>query len=139
MATLSDFERHVGDLLAPVGPVRLRRMFGGSGIYAGDTMFALIAHDELYLKVDDLTRARFEAAGSVPFTYEGKGKPVQMSYWSAPEEVFDDPDALEEWARLALEAARRGKAAKGGKGGQTARGGAARQMAGRGQRAARKA
>lgn len=110
MVDLSDFEEHVRDLLSPVGPVRIRRMFGGSGIYADDAMFALIAYDELYFKADETTAQRFEDAGSRPFTYEGKGKPVRMSYWRVPEDALDDPESFRAWAELALEAARRAKA-----------------------------
>lgn len=113
MADLSDFERYCCELLAPVGPVRVKRMFGGSGIYAGDVMFALIAFDELYFKVDRVTEPRFAKAGSQPFTYAGKGKPVRMSYWKVPEGAFDDPDSFRAWAELALDAARRAKRAVG--------------------------
>ena len=38
----SDFQSFLEDILAPVGGVRFRRMFGGHGIYRDDLMFALI-------------------------------------------------------------------------------------------------
>jgi DNA transformation protein and related proteins len=95
------------DLFAPVGPIATRRMFGGLGIYRYGRMFALVADDVLYMKADDETRAAFEAAGSQPFTYEGKGKPVQMSYWRLPDSALDEPDELKAWADLALAAAQR--------------------------------
>lgn len=112
MPRMSDFEAHICDLLHGFGPVRLRRMFGGAGLYADDVMFGLIAYDVLYLKADAQAVPEFEAAGSEPFTYEGKGKPVQMSYWRIPEEAFDDADVFCAWARVGLEAARRAKARK---------------------------
>ena len=74
-------------------------------------MFALIAEDQLYLKVDDGNRAAYEAAGLEPFTYSGKGAPVRMSYHAAPGEGFDDPEVLCAWAREAYAAALRARAA----------------------------
>lgn len=97
-------------MLSALGPVRARGMFGGFGIYHEDVMFGLVAYDVLYLKVDDATKERFRAAGGEPFSYEGKDKPIEMSYWTPPEEAADDPAALLPWAELALEAARRAKA-----------------------------
>ena len=88
--------------LAVVGPVRSRGMFGGAGIFSGDVMFALIAYDTLYLKVDDSTIPDFEAEGSAPFTYEGKQKPIEMSYWQCPERLFEDEDDMREWAGKSL-------------------------------------
>ena len=98
--------------LAPMGPVAWRRMFGGFGVHLEGVMFALIADDVLYLKVDDRNRPEFEAAGSRPFTFERKNKPVQTSYWRIPDGVFDDGEALCRWAAGAHAAALRVKAGK---------------------------
>ena len=99
-------------LLMPLGPVRARAMFGGFGIYHEDLMFGLIAYDRLYLKVDAETKGRFRDAGSEPFVYDGKGKPVEMSYWTAPEGTMENPAALLPWAELGLAAARRARKKK---------------------------
>jgi DNA transformation protein len=82
-------------------------MFGGWGLYLDEVMFALIAGARLYFKVDAETRGRFAAEGSEPFTYQGRAKPVEMSYWLAPEGSLESPDRLLPWAQLGLEAARR--------------------------------
>lgn len=94
------------DLFADVLPVRVRRMFGGHGIYDGATMFALEVDGELYLKVDEQSRPLFAAAGSGPFLYLRKGREVELSYWRLPAEAFDDPGLLREWTALARRAAR---------------------------------
>jgi DNA transformation protein len=99
------FVDHCQELLATLGPVRSRRMFGGHGLYARDLFVALIAFDRLYLKVDATTEARFAAAGCEPFVYEGKGKPVRMSYWTVPAEAMESPVLMAPWARLAWQAA----------------------------------
>ena len=82
------------EALEPLCPISVRRMFGGAGIYFGPAMFGLVADDTLYLKADDETRVHFEAEGLGPFVYEGKGKPIRMSYWRAPERLLDEPEQL---------------------------------------------
>ena len=98
--------------LAVLGPVHIRRMFGGGGVYLDGIMFGLISDDVLYLKADDGNRPMFEAEGLGPFVYTGQSKPVTMSYWRAPERLLDEPDEMIVFARAALEAAHRNAAAK---------------------------
>lgn len=113
MAVSSGLTDFVKELMAPLGPVSARRMFGGAGIFADGLMIALIAGDVLYLKADDRNRPAFEAEGCAPFTYEAKnGKRAVMSYWQVPERLFDEPDEFAAWARDALGAALRADAAK---------------------------
>ena len=109
MAKTSPFSERVVALLTPLGPVRSRAMFGGWGIFLDDIMFALIASDRLYFRIDDAVVERFAEAGSEPFVYEGKGKRVEMSYWLAPAGSLESPDALLPWAELGLAAARRNR------------------------------
>jgi DNA transformation protein and related proteins len=106
----------IRDLFAPFGPVTVRRMFSGAGIFADGLMFGLMVRDVIYLKVDDLNRADFEREDSAPFTYtRGKksGRPSQhaLPYWRLPERLYDDPDELALWARRAFAAAERKKMA----------------------------
>ena len=108
----SEFELFLKDLLSPVGHVTFRRMFGGTGLFVDGTMFALIADDMLYFRVDGKTEPDFVAAGSSPFTYDRKSKPVSLSYWQVPEQLFDEPEAFAEWAQRAIAAAERVKSKK---------------------------
>jgi DNA transformation protein and related proteins len=112
MAGGSEFVDFVLESLQSLRGVSARRMFGGHGIYKDGVMFALIAYDQLYLKVDDRNRPDFEAAGLEPFTYTGKGRPIRMSYHEAPSEGFDDPEILCDWARGSYAAALRAKTSK---------------------------
>jgi DNA transformation protein len=104
-----EFADLVLESLAPLGGVSARRMFGGYGIYKQSVMFALIAHDQLYFRVDAGNRAAYDAAGLEPFIYTEKGKPVRMPYHAAPAEGFEDPEVLCAWAREAYAAALRVK------------------------------
>ena len=91
------------------GPIRARRMFGGWGIYHDGLMFGLYAAGRLYLQTDAHNVAKFEAAGSEPFTYTQRDKVVKLSYWSAPETVLDERDQARLWGLSAFEAALRCK------------------------------
>ncbi len=113
MAVSASFREFLLDLLSPVGPVSIRRMFGGAGIFADGLMFALIADDTLYFKVDAENQPRFEAEGMSAFGYETKGgRRGIMSYWTWPDGLFDDPEELHVWAREAMAAAQRADALK---------------------------
>lgn len=112
MVASSSFLEHLQDCLRSLGPTKIRRMFGGAGIYADGVMFGLVANDVLYFKVDDENVAAFVAEELPPFTYDGKAKPIEMSYRRVPERLFDDAEEMIEWARPALAAARRAAAKK---------------------------
>lgn len=100
------------ELLAPLGRIAARRMFGGAGLYADGLIVGLEVEGTLYLKTDDASRQAFGDAGGHPFVYDGKGKPITTSYWTPPEEAMDAPEAMRPWARLALDAALRSAARK---------------------------
>jgi DNA transformation protein len=113
MRSVPPFVSHCLELLAPLGVVRARRMFGGYGLYLDDVFVALIADECLYLKADDVTRSAFERAGCQPFAYSRRDRAaVTLGYWTAPDEALDSPRAMAPWARLSLAAALRAKAAQ---------------------------
>jgi DNA transformation protein and related proteins len=100
------------ELLAPLGAVRAKAMFGGHGLYIDELFVALIAFDSLYLKADAKHKPAFLAAGGQPFVYEGKGKPMEMGYCTVPAEAMDSPAAMRPWAMRAIEAALLARQAK---------------------------
>lgn len=97
------------EMLAPLGSVSIRRMFGGLGLFRDGLMFGLAVRDVLYLKVTPDKTASFAAEGSAPFSYAGKGGRVTViaSYWQAPDRLSDDPEEFVAWARRACTAAER--------------------------------
>lgn len=108
MSVGAEFAEFLKDQLAGFGPVTIKRMFGGAGIYRDGLMFALVADEVVYFKADDINRPDFEAEGLSPFVYDAKaGKNIIMSYWRAPERCLDDPAEMAEWARKAHAAALR--------------------------------
>jgi DNA transformation protein len=108
MAKRSEFVAHLLDLLAPLGGVTARSMFGGWGFSRNDRMFALVAHETFYVKVDDSNRADFTNLGLEPFAYETRsGKREVMSYYTVPAEALDSSPLLCEWATRGIEASLR--------------------------------
>ncbi|MBX9588218.1 MAG: TfoX/Sxy family protein [Hyphomonadaceae bacterium] len=113
MAATGEFIAFVKDLLIPLGHVTTRRMFSGAGVYCDGVIFALILGDTLYFRVDDANRGAYAAEGMQPFSYEARGRTIAVgSYWRVPERLFDEPDAMVEWARAALAAGQRAAARK---------------------------
>ncbi len=111
MPVSDDYLEFVLEQLSVVGPVNARKMFGGAGIYLRKQIFALVADDALYLKVDDRNRADYEAADMSSFK-PFEDKPYAMSYYEVPAEVMEDPSELKAWARKALRAAKKKAATK---------------------------
>lgn len=105
MSVSDEYLAYVLEQLEGVGPVRAQRMFGGAGLYCGHAMFALVADDVLYLKVDDANRADFEAAGAEPFQPFPDKSSAVMSYYEVPADVLEAKDRLAAWAQKALQAA----------------------------------
>ena len=86
----------IQELFKVFGPVKVRRMFGGAGLYA-----------------DAATARVFEREGCGPFEYHANaGKRAVMSYWQLPDRLYDEPGGLAEWARTALAVAQSSAAAK---------------------------
>jgi DNA transformation protein len=110
MPTGDAFASYCAELLSPLGPARVKRMFGGHGIYVDGLFVAIVVDETLYLKTDAETLPRFEAAGCAPFTYLAKGsKRVSLSYRAVPAEAMDSPALMRPWAAMAVQAALRSR------------------------------
>jgi DNA transformation protein len=106
LAVTASFRQFVLDQLEELGDVMPRSMFGGVGLYRRGLFFAIIAGDTLYLKVDDSTRADFEAAGMQPFRpYQHRSGTMQ--YYAVPLAVLESAADLSVWARRAVAVAER--------------------------------
>lgn len=97
MAADKELHERVLGLLAPLGGVSSKSMFGGFGIFHEGDMFALISGHALFFKVDDSNRARYEAAGSKQY------KP--MPYFQVPESILRDSEGFLDWARESVSVA----------------------------------
>lgn len=113
MPSSPEFAAHCVELLSPLGPARAKRMFGGHGFYVDDVFVGIAISDRFYLKVDETSLARFEAAGCEPFVYESKDGPRELRFWwTAPDDALESPMLMLPWARMAMEASLKARNAK---------------------------
>ena len=109
---MSDLDRF-DDLFAPFGKIAVRRMFGGEGLYRDNVMFGFVFDERIYLRTDEEGRQAFIAENCAPFVYPmKKGDITSHNYYALPDRLYDDPDELAEWARVALRAAAAKKKSK---------------------------
>jgi DNA transformation protein len=102
---MSEFVNYLHEVFQDFGSIRTRKMFGGHGIYHDDIMIGLVTDDTLYFKVDESTKQEFIDKDLSAFEYSKDNKKIQMSYYLAPEEIYDEPDEAVYWAKLAYQAA----------------------------------
>jgi len=100
------------DLFAAFGPVALRRLFSGEGIYADGRIIGIVIRDVIYFKTDEDSRAAFKLEGCKPFYFSKDGKRIPSSYYAIPEWLYDDTEELAEWARKAESVSRAKPAGK---------------------------
>lgn len=88
--------------LAQLGDIRIRKMFGGYGVFEEKTMFALVdSQGRIFFKADDSNIKLFEEAGSA--------KHARMPYYQVPDAVRNDERALQEWAQTSITVSRNAK------------------------------
>lgn len=109
MAVSTDYLEYVKEQLDWLPGLRTRRMFGGVGFYSDGLFFALADDGALYLKSDGLSEPVYREGGAEQFSYQARGKTVRLNYWSVPAEVLEEPEALRDWVRLALDTALRAR------------------------------
>jgi DNA transformation protein len=76
-----------------------RAMFGGCGLYRGETFFGILYKGRLYFKTGPRTRAKYVEKGMKPF--KPNARQTLKSYYEVPVEVLEDRDSLRAWAREA--------------------------------------
>lgn len=103
----------VAEALEPLGVVTMRKMMGAATLYCDGVIFGVADEGELWFKADAESAAIWDEEGCDRFTFTGSdGKVETMNYRRAPDEVYDDAEAMRRWAALALEAGLRGAAKK---------------------------
>ncbi len=111
------FPDYVLELLAGLGRIEVKRMFGGASLSHKGVNFAILDDDTFFLKVDATLGAEMAEQGSKPWRYSVKkdGTVRDIAYWSLPDTAADDPDEAVALARRSLvisAAAEKAKAAK---------------------------
>lgn len=94
------------------GSVKSRSMFGGFGIFAGETMFALVVNDKLHLRANAKNEEEFKQAGMKPYVYKKRGFPVVTKHYAIPDEWWNEPEKILEQAKRSFTAAKQDKETK---------------------------
>lgn len=101
-------EEFLRDLFVSLADVRIRKLFGGQGLYSGDRIVAVVVQGELYLKSDAVSEPIYEAADLTRWTYARQGRtPTRMPYYRMPESALDDQDEADGWIAIADAASQR--------------------------------
>jgi DNA transformation protein len=96
------------EALEDLGPVSVRRLFSGGGLYLDGAIFAILSQDDLWFKADAQTDAAWDAIAPERLTVTARcGRSMTIDYRRAPADAHDDPEALRRHAALALDAGRR--------------------------------
>lgn len=106
MSAAPDLLQTAMHLLAGIGELRTRKMFGGTYIYCNDLFIATVHDETLYFKANATTADEFIARGLRQFSYPKDGRIATLQYYEAPQEVFSGRVPMKRWAMLALKAAK---------------------------------
>jgi len=106
---MNKFAEFVCDTFADLGDIHCRKMFGGYGVYCDGLMFGLVADDVLYLKAGPGNAELFREKELEQFEYPRGGKMIKMSYYQAPEVIFEDQQEAVSWGRKSVDCARSAK------------------------------
>lgn len=109
MPKTSPFSDHIKELLAPMGNIRVKAMFGAFGVWYNQAMIALIADERLFLRVDEYNKKDFSHQDAL--TYESRGKVITLPYIEIPAHILKGPHR-EAWILKAYQAALRAQAKK---------------------------
>jgi DNA transformation protein len=106
MSATDEFDAWVLERLQQrLADVRARSMFGGRGLYAGNTFFGILYKQVLYFYTDEKTREAYLDAGSRPF--EPTSKQTLHHYYEVPVDIVEDDEQLNAWAVVAIMTRRR--------------------------------
>jgi DNA transformation protein len=109
MAVSDTYLDYLKDLLGWLPQLRIKRMFGGAGLYSDELFFAIADDGGLYLKADAESVEFYREGGGEQFTYEAKGKLSRMNFWSVPADIQEDPGQLRQWVEVAMDTALRAR------------------------------
>lgn len=94
------FKDFVLDQLGQIPQLLCKAMFGGHGLYQGETFFGILNKGRLYLKTNATTQAAYRSRGMQPF--RPNGKQVLRHYYEVPVDILEDAEQLRAWAEQAI-------------------------------------
>ncbi len=97
---MDSFTEFVADQLEGLEGLRIKKMFGGSGLYLKEAFFGILAQGKLYFKTHPETLSQYLALKSKPFEYSKSGKKIirLRHYYEVPADILEDCGELKVWA-----------------------------------------
>lgn len=106
MALPSGLRDYLLDVLAPLGKIEFKRVFGLDGIKADGALLGFVIDERVHLRTDEESVDVYKKEGGKPFTFMKRGgEYIVTSYYAIPDRLMDDPEQLVDWASRAREAA----------------------------------
>jgi DNA transformation protein len=96
----ASFKDYVLEQLSGARGLKTRSMFGGTGLYMGQSFFGIVHKGSLYMRTDEASRPAYVKAGSRPFN--PKGKVELHRYYEVPADILEDSEELLVWAKRAV-------------------------------------
>src|SRR5690348_9006364 len=95
----ASFLDYVLEQLGEARGLKTRPMFGGYGLYMGESFFGIVHKGSLYMRTDEASRPAYVKEGSRPFN--PKGKVELHRYYEVPAHILEDAEELLVWAKRA--------------------------------------
>ncbi|WP_072011910.1 TfoX/Sxy family DNA transformation protein [Trabulsiella guamensis] len=97
------------EYLSPLGRIEYRALFGGYSLAIEETVFAMVAEGELYLRVCEQS-APYRVSHPTPLlTLRKRGRPVLLNYYHVDDTLWGDRHTLLTLSSHSLEEAQREK------------------------------
>ncbi|HEX4501137.1 MAG TPA: TfoX/Sxy family DNA transformation protein [Scandinavium sp.] len=97
------------ECLSSLGRVHHRALFGGYSLSIDDTVFAMVAHGELYLRVCEESAVYDTSKPQRLLTLNKRGRPVSLNYYLVDDGLWQDQSLLLRMSTIALRGAQNEK------------------------------
>lgn len=97
------------ECLSALGTIHHRALFGGYSLSIDDTVFAMVAHGELYLRICEQSAVYHAARPQRLLTLNKRGRPVSLNYYLVDDTLWQDPPLLLRMSAMSLRGAQNEK------------------------------
>ncbi len=98
--------------LSPLGDIQCRALFGGYSLYIDDTVFAMVANGQLYLRACEQNEGYFLQKQLPTLSFSRRGRQIALKYYLVGEALWREPVQLLALSWQALNGARQEKIAR---------------------------
>ncbi|CBG87800.1 TfoX/Sxy family DNA transformation protein [Citrobacter rodentium] len=101
------------EYLSSLGNIQYRSLFGSYSLTIQDTVFAMVADGELYLRACEQSVQYCVKHSPVWLTFMKRGRPVMLNYYQVDESLWRDQQQLIRLSKFSLDAALQEKLRRG--------------------------